>query len=73
MKRPTICFGPDACQHKKGCRLGRPLCRWMRAKRGKPCWCGAYKYPHRKGSALCGNPALIWAALDQPMRGGRAA
>ena len=43
-----------ACR-KKGCRLKRPLCKWMAEKteRYRKCSCGAYHYPHRNGSGRC--------------------
>lgn len=37
------------------------------------CECGAYHYPHRKGSGLCGRPERIWELMDQPMRNGKVA
>jgi hypothetical protein len=53
--------------HVKGCRTGRPLCRY---RRPAACTCGAYHFPHRAGSGLCGKGC--WEELDRPMRGGRA-
>jgi hypothetical protein len=54
---PDRCFGNGtAAHHAKGCRPGRPLCRWQRdgdAKYGV-CTCGAHAFPHRRGSGLCG-------------------
>ena len=40
---------------KSGCRPGRPLCAKMRATTLKyqSCTCGAYHYPHRRGSGIC--------------------
>lgn len=50
--RPKLCYGPEKGKHKKGCRPGRPLCRWSRKARGV-CSCDAYHYPHRDGSLKC--------------------
>lgn len=55
--RPKKCWGPEDAKHRKGCRLGRPLCRWRRREKGL-CRCEAYHYPHRP-SANCGIPAAI--------------
>jgi hypothetical protein len=58
--RPRQC---NQYEHAKGCRPGRPLCRWMRRvradKRGV-CDCPAYHFPHRRGSGLCGHPERFW-------------
>lgn len=45
----TRCHGPD--NHTPTCRLGRPLCRWRRAKNPKyaVCNCTAEHFPHRAG------------------------
>ncbi len=50
------CSGPT--RHAKGCRKGRPHCRWSRPS---PCCCEAYPYPHRRASGACwhGIPAAI--------------
>lgn len=34
----------------------------MRQKKAnqKKCTCGAYHYPHRSGSGLCGSPEKMW-------------
>lgn len=56
MPRVDRCFGNgSAAYHAKGCRPGRPLCRWRRdgdAKYGV-CTCPAYHFPHRRGGGLC--------------------
>jgi hypothetical protein len=56
------CWGPDKNQHIRGCRLGRPLCRWMRNKNPKRrrCDCPAYWFPHRFNSGYCGNQNRMW-------------
>ena len=63
------CFGNGtAAHHAKGCRPGRPLCRWMRAMTEKysVCLCPVYPWPHRRGSRLCGKAGrermneLVW-------------
>jgi hypothetical protein len=63
------CFGPDAerAHHAKGCRPGRPLCRFMRTRceNRKPCGCDAYHFPHRKGSGQCGNPYAPLMSLKE--------
>lgn len=48
-----MCGGPK--KHAVGCRPGRPRCYWNRKKnkKWKICECGAYWFPHRKGSGLC--------------------
>ncbi len=56
---------PAKNTHKKGCRPGRPRCR---ARRGTPCRCLAYHYPHRVGSGLCGHPDRINALVWGPVR-----
>jgi hypothetical protein len=40
----------------------------MREKKANQakCSCGAYHYPHRKGSGLCGNPERMWALAYGP-------
>ena len=53
------------CPHVKclsDCRKARPRCRNMRAKSLKYelCECGAYHFPHRKGSGLCRNQMRLW-------------
>ena len=55
------CWGPKPGQHVKGCRLGRPLCRWRRATNPKRrvCECPAYWFPHRIGSGLCGDKGIL--------------
>lgn len=49
--------------HAKGCRRGRPLCRWKRATNPKRCVCRceAYHFPHRDGGGACryGIPAVL--------------
>lgn len=56
---------------KPGCRPARPLCAKMRAKTLKyqACDCGAYHYPHRRGSGRCNfhpdGAARQWEALEQ--------
>lgn len=44
--------------HDRGCRLGRPLCKWRRSRnpKRKACGCGVYHFPHRAGGGACGNP-----------------
>ena len=66
--KPKQCYGPRPEQHASGCRPGRPLCRWRRAKSEKyrPCCCGIYGYPHRINSGRCGNPALMEAFVYGP-------
>ncbi len=74
--RPKSCYGPDAARarHAVGCRPARPLCRFMRqAQKAKygVCGCGAYHFPHRRGSGQCGNPyaPLVSLAEYRKMRG----
>lgn len=57
-------------KHVRGCRRGRPLCRWMRRHNPKrcKCTCDAYHFPHRAGGGNCGKPERIWAELDKPVR-----
>jgi hypothetical protein len=43
------CWAKDG--HTKGCRVGRPKCRW---RRPPPCHCMNYPFPHRLNSGLCG-------------------
>jgi hypothetical protein len=68
-KLSKCCWGPK--NHIKGCRISRPLCRWMRAKtdKYKVCHCGAYHFPHRKGSGACGNHDLmnkiVWGTQEE--------
>ncbi len=63
-KYPKSCHGNEhnGVKHAKGCRRGRPLCRWMRKTnpKRKVCGCDAYHFPHRKGSGRCGNEKLRW-------------
>lgn len=56
--RPEVCYGPAPHQHAKGCHPARPLCRWMRRvqPQRQMCDCGAYHFPHRRGSGACGDP-----------------
>lgn len=65
---PRSCFGPDAARahHARGCRPGRPLCRFMRVRRDnrRPCGCDAYHFPHRKGSGQCSNPYHTFMSLE---------
>jgi hypothetical protein len=70
MNHPRVCYGPGAHQHAKGCRLGRPLCRWKRAQNPKrrPCGCGAYWFPHRIDSGRCGDPEKMAAFVYGPLR-----
>lgn len=51
MSHPKICYGPNPGQHAKGCRPGRPLCRWRRREAAKyrVCDCGKVWFPHRLG------------------------
>jgi len=59
--KPDRCFGNGtAAYHVKGCRPGRPLCRWMRAMTEKysVCLCHVYPWPHRRGSGLCARPGV---------------
>jgi len=54
-----------ACR-KPGCRKSRPLCY---RKRGKPCQCAGYHYPHREKSGSCEkNAPGFWAMLFAPIR-----
>lgn len=48
-------------KHRKGCRKGRPLCRYRRAEtqKYKRCSCSAYWFPHRAKSGLCGDPEKL--------------
>lgn len=65
--------------HVKGCRPGRPRCRY---RRPVPCDCPAYKFPHRQGSGLCGNrdafaalrygPSLAHGAVATAIRNGES-
>lgn len=57
------CWGKEPHKHRKGCRRGRPLCRW---RRPRPCDCGAYHYPHREGSGRCNDLAAINEWLHGP-------
>lgn len=55
--KPKRCWGNEGkVHHCAGCRPARPLCRWMRAmvRKYAACHCGAYHFPHRYGSGLCG-------------------
>lgn len=50
--------------HTRNCRPARPLCRWMREagqpEKYGPCECGAYPWPHRRGSGRCGKGLPPW-------------
>ena len=56
------CYGDT--RHAKGCRPGRPLCRWMRrvSVKHRVCRCTAAHYPHRAGwcARFGGMPAVLW-------------
>jgi hypothetical protein len=60
-------------RHKSGCRPARPLCKLMRLvqPQRRPCDCGAYPFPHRTGSGLCGSPERMEAELHKPRRLGQ--
>lgn len=60
-ERPAKCWGPEPEKHRKGCRLGRPLCRWRRRQAGL-CHCEYLPYPHN-GRSCKGVPAVI---LESP-------
>ena len=48
------CFGPAGWQHRKGCSVWHPKCRWRRVEAyGPPCTCSAYHFPHREHSGSC--------------------
>lgn len=67
--RPAECWGPEDGKHKRGCRPGRPLCRWRRKKRAQGfCHCHAYHFPHRPKSGLCGNDEAYLRHLMTPRR-----
>lgn len=56
-----VCWGPGPKQHRKGCRPGRPLCRWMRKKQAakySACFCGFAHFPHRRGWCSPKRPGL---------------
>ena len=64
------CMGPKV--HAARCRPGRPRCWWQRkASYGPTCDCGAYGYPHRKGSGPCGDPEAMYRMLSRPLRRGQ--
>lgn len=48
-------------RHRKGCRRGRPLCRWMRARNPyrRVCNCPAYPFPHRARGGACGTGGVF--------------
>ncbi len=49
----TSCGGPRGhVEHVRGCRPGRPKCRYRRREKGI-CSCTAYHFPHREGSGAC--------------------
>ena len=65
------CFGNEhRVTHVKGCRRGRPQCKWMRKTNPsrEPCSCGAYPYPHRNGSGPCGRANDMPAVLLRDLR-----
>ena len=71
MSKPKRCWGNEgAVHHCAGCRPARPLCRWMRAlvRKYSVCTCGAYHFPHRAGSGMCGSREalneLVWGRGD---------
>lgn len=71
MSKPKRCWGNGAkLHHCAGCRPGRPLCRWRRAAVAKyaPCHCGAYAFPHRFNSGMCGSREalneVLWGRGD---------
>ena len=81
--RPSTCQGPADHEHRKGCRHGRPLCKWRRkalaARWGGLCTCTAYHFPHRSSrdplpdgtprpAGLCGNDAAYEEFLKRPHR-----
>ena len=63
MKPSSRCWGREKHKHRPGCRKGRPLCRW---RRGAPCECGAYHYPHREGGGRCGDIEALNTWLHGP-------
>jgi hypothetical protein len=74
------CYGNDhRVIHVKGCRRGRPECKWMRKTnpRRRPCRCSAYPFPHRDGGGACGSaddmPAVLVRDLARRRREGHAA
>lgn len=79
MARREACWrreGDRAVFHCRQCRPGRPCCKFRRAelaaKRAKverplpPCDCPAYKFPHRQGSGICGDPDAFAAKVYGP-------
>lgn len=69
------CWGAAKEQHVRGCRPGRPLCRWRRNAKGL-CHCEAYHYAHQHGSGNClrgsKGSEKFYEMLNRPMRGGVA-
>ena len=68
--KPRVCHGRRPEQHARGCRRGRPLCRWRRAENPKRRACGfdAYHFPHRIESGRCGNLEAMWAFVSGSVR-----
>ena len=68
----AVCYGADPAHavHVKGCRPGRPLCRYRRLERPNraPCHCGAYPFAHRTGSGRCGDPERMETFVHGPLR-----
>jgi hypothetical protein len=64
--------------HVRGCRPGRPCCRYRRArlaakragevarKEIPPCDCPAYAFPHRAQSGVCGDRDAFAAKVYGP-------
>jgi hypothetical protein len=54
--------------HRKGCRPGRPLCRWMRRRNPKQalCNCQHVHYPHRAGWCASFGEVIPLAIRNSP-------